>query len=104
MEVGLISASDEMEVDQVCEILKLANRSDLTQDAQGQLAALLRKWERVFSAHEEDFGRTDVVQHCIPTGDADPIRERFRPLPPFLYQEIRSLLAVPALGRLPLLL
>lgn len=34
-----------------------------------------------------------MVQHCIPTGDAAPTRERFRPLPPLLYQEMRSLLA-----------
>lgn len=45
------------------------------------------------TTHKEDFGRTDVMQHCIPTSDAAPIRERFRPLPPLLYQEIRSLLA-----------
>lgn len=57
------------------------------QEEQGQLAALLQKWEKVFSTHEEDFGRTDAVKHCIPT------RERFQPLPPLLYKDMRALLA-----------
>lgn len=53
----------------------------------------MQKWEKVFSTHEEDFGRTDAVTHTIPTGDAVPVREQFRPLLPLLYKEMRSLLA-----------
>lgn len=33
------------------------------------------------------------MQHRIPTGDAAPIREGFRPLPHLLYKDMRSLLA-----------
>lgn len=64
----------------------------LTLEQQSQLDALLKKWQQVFSVHEEDYGRTGIVQHQIPTGNAAPIRERYRPVPPTLYKEIRTLL------------
>lgn len=57
-----------------------------------KLRDLLSKWQHVFSAHEEDYGCTNVVQHRIPTGDAEPSRERYRPVPPTLYTEVRTLL------------
>ncbi len=40
-----------MEEEQVFEVLTLAD-----------------PWEEIFSAHEEDFLRTDAVKHCITTG------------------------------------
>lgn len=46
----------------------------------------------MFAQHEEDFGRTGAVQHQIPTGSAPPSREQYRPVPPSLYPELRSLL------------
>lgn len=61
-------------------------------EEQQQLDQLLLKWQHVFASHEEDYGHTDAVRHRIPTGNAKPIRERFRPVPPTLYKEIRSLL------------
>uniref|UniRef100_A0AAV2JWI9 Uncharacterized protein n=1 Tax=Knipowitschia caucasica TaxID=637954 RepID=A0AAV2JWI9_KNICA len=65
------------------------DRTDLTPEQSDRLALLLQKWGTVFSKHEEDFGRTDAVMHTIPTGDACPTRERFRPLPPLMYKEMR---------------
>lgn len=32
------------------------------------------------------------IKHRIPTGSAEPIKDRYRPVPPTLYKEIRSLL------------
>lgn len=64
----------------------------LSREQEGRLSDLLQKWKGVFAAHEEDYGRTDVVRHQIHTSDAVPIRERYRPIPPTLYPEIRSLL------------
>ncbi|XDV48519.1 hypothetical protein PO909_017918 [Leuciscus waleckii] len=37
-------------------------------------------------------GEALEVDQKIPTGDAAPVRERYRPVPPTLYQEIRTLL------------
>uniref|UniRef100_A0A668AQP4 Gypsy retrotransposon integrase-like protein 1 n=1 Tax=Myripristis murdjan TaxID=586833 RepID=A0A668AQP4_9TELE len=93
VEVGVVEASAGEEKDPVFDLLGMADRPDLTAEEQGKLAALLKKWEKVFSANEEDFGRTNIVQHQIPTGDANPVRERFRPLPPLLYKEMRALLS-----------
>ena len=64
----------------------------LDPDQQFQLKRFLAKWEHLFSAHDEDYGCTDVVTHTIPTGEATPIRERYRPVPPTLYKELRTLL------------
>uniref|UniRef100_A0A3B1KBC2 Gypsy retrotransposon integrase-like protein 1 n=1 Tax=Astyanax mexicanus TaxID=7994 RepID=A0A3B1KBC2_ASTMX len=75
------------------EVSQLTTHTDLTTSQQAVLSQLLHKWSSVFSQSEEDFGCTDAIQHCIPTGDALPSRERFRPLPPNMYQEMRVLLA-----------
>jgi len=64
----------------------------LTPNQQGEMTNLLRKWKKVFSSHDEDFGCTGVVKHQIPTGTAPPSRERYRPVPPSLYTELRILL------------
>lgn len=60
---------------------------------QTELRALLLKWEEVFSKNDEDLGRTDLVHHCIPKGDAAPVRERHCRLPPAMYKEMKTLLA-----------
>lgn len=61
-------------------------------DQKVKLQQFLTQWQHIFSAHEEDYGCTSVVKHQIPTGDAAPVRERYRPVPPTLYQEICTLL------------
>lgn len=64
----------------------------LTEGQQRQLTDLLHQWTHVFAAHDEDYGRTSAVLHTIPTGDAPPVRQRYRPVPPSLYPELRTLL------------
>ena len=75
------------------EVSNLTNRSDLSEQLQEELRTLLLKWEKVFAKHDEDFWQTDLVQHRIHTGDAARIRERYRPLPPLMYKEMKTLLA-----------
>lgn len=65
---------------------------DLSGDQQAQLTASLRQWTHVFAAHEDDFGHTKVVKHHNPTGGAPPICDRYRPVPPKLFAELRELL------------
>ena len=64
----------------------------LTTEQQQRVKGRMDQWRAVFAQHEEDFGRTGAVQHQIPTGSAPPSRERYRPVPPSLYPELRSLL------------
>ncbi|KAL2098960.1 hypothetical protein ACEWY4_005440 [Coilia grayii] len=94
IEVGIVQASQGVGVSaggmpqhMSCESLQ---GGGLNTDQQRQL--LLVKWQHVFSTHDEDYGCTDIIQHQIPTGDATPVHERYRPLPPTLYQEVRGLL------------
>lgn len=63
----------------------------LNPDQHQRLLQLLEKWSCVFTSHD-DFGRTNAVQHQIPTGAAPPCRERYRPVLPSLYSELRTLL------------
>lgn len=44
-------------------------------------------------AVSDEFGRPDLVQYRIHTGDAAPIRESYCPLPPLMYMEMKSILA-----------
>lgn len=90
VEVGLTEAcvhTVEGESSDLFELDNLVSRPDLSEEEQDKVKQLLRKWEKVFATHGEDFGRTGTVKHKIPTGDAHLIRERFRPLPPMKYKE-----------------
>uniref|UniRef100_A0A9J7ZJ87 Gypsy retrotransposon integrase-like protein 1 n=1 Tax=Cyprinus carpio carpio TaxID=630221 RepID=A0A9J7ZJ87_CYPCA len=64
----------------------------LNTDQHQRILQLLKKWNSVFALHDDDFGRTNVVRHQIPTGAAPPCRDRYRPVPPTLYPELRTLL------------
>ncbi|CAL9698843.1 unnamed protein product [Knipowitschia caucasica] len=94
VEVALVNfAEAQMNVERPPGVVDLSERADLSEPQQEQLRALLAKWGKVFAQHEEDFGRANIVQHRIPTGNADPVRERYRPVPPLLYKEVKSLLS-----------
>lgn len=92
VEVSLIEASPLAEDVTSPGICQLSQRSDLITQQCHDLNALLKKWSTVFAESEDDVGYTEVVQHRIHTGNVPPIRERFRPLPPMMYQEMKALL------------
>ena len=93
LEVGLVDVGEEVtEVKGGSTGPPSLKGACLTGEQQLQLDQLVQKWDHVFSKHEEDYGRTSVVKHRIPTGTAEPIKERYRPIPPTLYKEIRGLL------------
>lgn len=54
----------------------------LTAPQQREMTSLLQRWTKVLPRHNEDFGCTDIVK---PTGTALPSQERYRPVPPNLY-------------------
>uniref|UniRef100_A0A669E189 Gypsy retrotransposon integrase-like protein 1 n=1 Tax=Oreochromis niloticus TaxID=8128 RepID=A0A669E189_ORENI len=57
------------------------NCDGLTASEQGVLWQLLLDFKDCFSFSEDDMGCTDLIQHDIDTGDAQPIRMRPRRLP-----------------------
>ncbi|KAI8497673.1 hypothetical protein Bbelb_243250 [Branchiostoma belcheri] len=59
-------------------------------DQKQKLGELLAKHKNAFSTGPYDVGHTTVLEHDIPTGDAAPIREPYRRIPPTLYQDVRE--------------
>ena len=64
----------------------------LTEDEKESLYLLLLEYEDVFASGPEDFGRTGKTTHTIDTGDAHPIRQAVRRIPPHRREETRKLL------------
>ena len=46
-----------------------------------QIANLLRKYDNTLSSAISDLGRTGIIKHRIPTGDASPIKLPMRRVP-----------------------
>ena len=55
---------------------------------QRQVAKLLNKYSNVFSETDDDIGRTGVLKHRIPTGEAQPIRQPLRRVPYHMQKEM----------------
>lgn len=72
------------------EVSDVLQGEGLTDQQQACLQVLLRKCEKVFATSEEDYGRTSTIQHQIRTGNAAAIKERYCPLPPMMYKEMRN--------------
>ena len=56
----------------------------------GQVEELLLKWKHIFSTGDTDLGRTNQVKHHIVLTNSEPFRERYRRIPPHLYQEVKE--------------
>lgn len=66
------------------------NSNGLTSLQSTELMDLLTKHRDVFSQSDNDFGYTTAVTHSIPTGDAPPVKQRHRRVPPQLFQEFKK--------------
>lgn len=66
-----------------------ANLEGLTPSQVLKLNSLLTKHQDVFSQHSNDFGYTTTVTHHIQTGDARPIKQRHRRVPPHIFHEFK---------------
>jgi hypothetical protein len=62
-----------------------ALRCELAVEIVTQLELLLIKWKAVFSLHEPDLGRTDLVT-CI----INMVKQRHRHIPPTMFQEVKQ--------------
>ena len=63
-------------------IQEMVHKLQLPEQESHQLLQVLRKHANVFASSRLDFGRTNHIQHHIPTGLARPIRQPVRRLPP----------------------
>ena len=64
--------------------------TSLTSSEHAQASALLHEYADIFSQSDDDYGRTDLVQHDIPTDNAPPIRQRAYRASPTIRQEIKQ--------------
>ncbi|KAG9299276.1 hypothetical protein G9A89_013924 [Geosiphon pyriformis] len=83
---------------QLCEYpeqLEQMNIRNLDPLQQMQLKMLLNNFNNIFASKNE-FGRTDIIQHQIKTGDTMPIKQQAYRVPPashkIIYQEINRML------------
>ncbi|RXN33232.1 Transposon Ty3-I Gag-Pol poly [Labeo rohita] len=65
------------------------NYEGLTATQCERIAKLLSKHRDVFSRDDQDYGYTTAVVHDIPTGEAPPIKQRHRRVPPQIFQEVK---------------
>lgn len=66
------------------------NYEKLTPAQREELDQLLAKYRDVFSKTDSDYGYTQAVTHDIHTGDAPPIKQRHRRVPPHVFQEFKK--------------
>lgn len=62
----------------------------LSQEKQTELENLLLKYKDVFSQGDTDIGHYQGIQHKIELTDETPIKQRFRRIPPAMYEEVRE--------------
>jgi hypothetical protein len=53
-----------------------------------ELQDLLEKFADIFAVDKSDLGRTNLVQHKIETGDAEPVKPAYRPRMPYSQMKI----------------
>ena len=64
--------------------------SGMSQTQKKQIANLLRNYGDTFSSSDSDLGRTGIIKHNIPTGDAVPIKQPMRSVPVHLQEEVNK--------------
>ena len=75
---------------------KLNSKLDLTgtknwsQEDKKAVEELFRKYGRLFALEKNDLGHTTKVKHKIRLNDYTPFKERYRRVPPHLYEEVRK--------------
>ena len=63
-------------------------KEELDSDRVETMKLLLLKWKSAFSTHNLDLGLTDKVTHRIRLKDDIPFKEKPRPIPPSMFEEV----------------
>ena len=75
---------------------KLNNKLDLmgieewSQEDKKAVDELFREYGRLFALEKNDLGHTTIVKHKIQLNDYTPFKERYRRVPPHLYEEVQK--------------
>ena len=74
----------------VLEALDLQGLKEWPESEQKQARELLLKWEHLFAGNDLDLGKTALIKHKIRLTDQTPFKERYRHIPPHMYDEHES--------------
>lgn len=74
----------------VTEKVKEIMQSDLTDEQFQDGKDLINAYTDIFSRGDDDVGHTDRVQHRIDLTDERPFKQRYRRIPPAMYDEVKS--------------
>ena len=74
----------------VLEALDLQGLKEWPESEQEQARELLLKWEHLFTCNDLDLGKTALIKHKIRLTDQTPFKERYRCIPPHMYDDMRA--------------
>ena len=74
----------------VLEALDLQGLKEWPASEQKQARELLLKWEDLFAHSNLDLGKTALIKHKIRLTEQTPFKERYRCIPPHMYDDIRA--------------
>ena len=74
----------------VLEALDLQGLKEWPESEQKQARELLLKWEHLFACNNLDLGKTALIKHKIRHTDQTPFKERYRCIPPHMYNNVRA--------------
>lgn len=77
--------------EQILPLLQLSTE-ELTPTQIEAVRQLVNKWSEAFSQGDFDLVCSNGIEHEISTGGNPPIRDRYRSIPPHLYQEVKQML------------
>ena len=72
------------------EKLDLSGLESWPEHLQVQAKDLLKSYSSLFARHDLDMGRTSLVKHHIVLTDPVPFKEKYRRIPPQMYEEVRA--------------
>ena len=72
------------------DLIDLSGLEDWPSELQNKAKEMLARNAGIFSKHDLDMSRTDLVQHNIIFTNPLPFKEKFRRIPPQLYDEVKA--------------
>ena len=70
--------------------LDLTGLEEWPEELQVKAKDMLKRNASIFSKHDLDMGRTNLVKHNIVLTDPIPFKERYRTIPPQLFSEVKA--------------
>ena len=74
----------------VSDQLNLEGLNSWTSEQQQSAKILLVKSAGVFSQNDLDLGKCNILKHDIKITDPQPFKERYRRIPPHLYEKVKN--------------